>query len=77
LYSKYKRFSLENYRYQSAEKITVAKENKGILLNYYKAIEAVNGYVIRQWSTYSIDVRHPKKDNELTKAAVASKIIKK
>ena len=42
-----------------------------MLLDYYQAIESVNGYVISQWSANGIDVRNPKKDNERTKAAVS------
>ena len=71
LYSKYKRFSLKNYAYKALENINITKENRPILLDYYKAIEVVNGYVITQWSAHNIDVRNPKKDNEVTKAAVA------
>jgi murein L,D-transpeptidase YcbB/YkuD len=70
-YKKYKRFSLEEYAYKTSDNIDTASADKAVLLDYYQAIEAVNGYVITQWSANGIDVRNPKKDNEQTKAAVA------
>ncbi|MCW5519874.1 peptidoglycan-binding protein [Aureitalea sp. L0-47] len=70
-YKKYKRFSLEEYAYKTSDNIDTANADKAVLLDYYQAIEAVNGYVITQWSANGIDVRNPKKDNEQTKAAVA------
>ncbi len=71
LYTKYKRFSLNEYAYKTPDDLDLTDADQGVLLDYYKAIEAVNGYVITQWSTHEIDVRNPKKDNEVTKAAVA------
>ena len=70
-YKKYQRFSLEEYAYKVPENLEVAGANRSVLLDYYQAIEAVNGYVISQWSANGIDVRNPKKDNEQTKAAVS------
>jgi murein L,D-transpeptidase YcbB/YkuD len=70
-YKKYKRFSFEEYAYRVPEGIDLAGSDKSVLFDYYQAIEAMNGYVITQWSAHGIDVRNPKKDNEKTKAAVA------
>lgn len=70
-YSKFQRFSLKNYGYESPEGMDVSKANPKTLLDYHEAVEAVNGYVITQWSAHKIDVRNPKKDNEKTRAAVA------
>ncbi len=69
-YKKYKRFSLEEYAYEVPEAINASTADKSILLNYYQAVEAVNGFVITQWSAHGIDVRNPKKDNEQTRAAI-------
>ncbi|NND62351.1 MAG: peptidoglycan-binding protein [Flavobacteriaceae bacterium] len=69
-YKKYKRFSLSEYEYTIPEDLKVELANKGLLLDYHRAIEAVNGHIITQWSAHKIDVRNPKKDNERTKAAV-------
>lgn len=69
-YKDYQRFSLKNYSYKPLENITVTEDNKATLFNYHQAIEAVNGYVISQWSLNDIDVRNPEDDNETTKAAV-------
>ncbi|MDC8005179.1 peptidoglycan-binding domain-containing protein [Aureisphaera galaxeae] len=71
VYSKYKRFSLTEYGYKTPQNLDLSNADQGTLLNYHEAIEAVNGYVITQWSSNKIDVRNPKKDNEATKAAVA------
>lgn len=61
-YKKYKRFSFSEYGYKTPETIDVATADKGLLLNYYEAVEAVNGYVITQWSFNEIDVRTPDDD---------------
>ena len=71
MYSKYQRFSLKNYAYEVPSDLAVEKADKGLALDYYQAVEAVNGYVITQWSSNKVDVRNPKKDNEETLAAVA------
>ncbi|GAB5400838.1 MAG: hypothetical protein Aureis2KO_24230 [Aureisphaera sp.] len=71
VYQKYKRFSLAEYEYQIPSDLRLDSADRTDLLHYYEAVEAVNGYVITQWSTNQIDVRNPKKDNEVTKAAVA------
>lgn len=70
-YSKYQRFSLKNYGYESPDGLDTTAADQELLLDYNQAIEAVNGYVITQWSAHKIDVRNPEKDNERTKAAVA------
>jgi hypothetical protein len=68
-YKKYKRFSLSEYEYKIPEGLENASD-KDLLLDYFQAVEAVNGYVITQWSAHRIDVRNPKKENAETKAAV-------
>ena len=70
-YSKYKRFSLAEYEYKVPENIDVNSSDKGLLLDYYKAVEAVNGYVITQWSSGRIDVRNPENDEVEDLAAVS------
>ncbi len=69
-YKKYKRFSLTEYEYKIPEDLDISNADKGLLLDYYRAVETVNGFVITQWSAHKIDVRNPKKDNEKTQAAV-------
>lgn len=71
-YTKYKRFSLSEYEYKIPENIDVAHANKGLLLDYYEAVEVLNGYVITQWSAEKIDVRNPSDDDEDILAAVAA-----
>lgn len=68
-YKKYKRFSLSEYEYKIPEGLENSSD-KDLLLDYFQAVEAVNGYVITQWSAHRIDVRNPKKENAETKAAV-------
>lgn len=70
-YKEYKRFSLSEYEYKTPQTIDVANANKSLLLDYYEAVEAVNGYVITQWSTEGIDVRNPSDDDEAILAAVS------
>ena len=70
-YSKYKRFSLVEYEYKVPKSIDVNSSNKGLLIDYYEAIEIVNGYIITQWSSNSIDVRNPSDDDDEKLAAVS------
>lgn len=69
-YKQYKRFSFENYEYKAKNEIDLNYHDKAFLLNYYEAIEDLNGCVITQWSANGIDVRNPEDEDEETKAAV-------
>ena len=69
-YSQYKRYNSPNVDYKTDKKIDLEYHNQELVLNYYKAIEDLNSYVIMQWSTNGIDVRTPEDDNEETKIAV-------
>jgi murein L,D-transpeptidase YcbB/YkuD len=70
-YKKYKRFSLSEYEYKIPETLDIANADKGLLLDYYEAVEVANGYVITQWSSEGIDVRNPDDDDAEDMAAVA------
>ncbi len=70
-YKEYKRFSLSEYEYKTPETIDITNADKGLVLDYYEAIEVVNGYVITQWSSNGIDVRNPEDDDAEEMAAVA------
>ncbi len=70
IYTKHERFSLTGYEYKIPEDLDLKDVDPGLLLDYYEAVENVNGHIITQWSTNEIDVRNPKKDNGATKAAV-------
>ena len=70
-YSEYKRFSLAEYEYIVPEKIVVNETNKALALDYYEAVEEMNGYVISQWSFEGIDVRNPEDDSKEDLASVA------
>ena len=70
-YKQYKRFTPPEYEYIKNESIDLNYHDKSLLLDYYKAIEHLNGYVITQWSTNDFDVRNPGDDDEDIQAAVA------
>lgn len=70
-YKTCKRFTLTAYEYKIPETIDVSNADKGLLLDYFEAVEAVNGYVITQWSSDEIDVRNPEDDDEEINAAVS------
>jgi murein L,D-transpeptidase YcbB/YkuD len=70
-YKKYKRFSFSEYEYKVPDTLRAGTADKGLLLDYYEAVEAVNGYVITQWSSEGIDVRNPKSDDHEEMAAVS------
>jgi len=71
-YKKYKRFTPPEYEYTSNDNIDLNYHDQTFLLDYYKAIEQLNGYVISQWSYNGIDVRNPEDDNEETQAAIST-----
>jgi hypothetical protein len=71
LYKKHQRFNPPNFEYSSSETIDANHPNTELLLDYYQAVEALNGYVITQWSANGIDVRNPEDDNAQTVAAVS------
>lgn len=71
VYQRYQRFHPPNYEYKSSETVDASHPDKALLLNYYEAVEALNGVVITQWSANGIDVRNPKDDNKQTLAAVS------
>lgn len=70
-YKKYKRFSLTEYEYTIPENIDVNYHDHGHVLDYFEAVEELNGYLIMQWSANGIDVRNPANDDTKTTAAVS------
>ena len=71
VYQKYQRFNPPSYEYQATETIDANHPNKALLLDYYQAVEALNGAIITQWGANGIDVRNPKDDDKQTLAAVS------
>lgn len=69
-YHKYQRFHPNTVNYVSKDTVDNSYYDPQVVMNYYEAIEVLNGYVISQWSTNRIDVRNPKKDNQATQFAV-------
>ncbi|RMA66076.1 peptidoglycan-binding domain-containing protein [Ulvibacter antarcticus] len=70
-YKKHKRYSFSEYEYKVPDGIDVANANKGLLLDYYEAVETVNGFVATKWSAENIDVRNPSDDDAEDMAAVS------
>lgn len=75
-YKKYQRFSLSEYEYKVPETIQPNSVDKRLLLDYYEAVESLNGYVATQWSAESIDVRNPA-DNDAEDVAAVSEYRKR
>ncbi|WP_343329583.1 peptidoglycan-binding domain-containing protein [Polaribacter staleyi] len=69
-YQQYKRYNTPNVDYKTAKKLDLSYYNQETVLNYHKAIEALNSYVKMQWTANDIDVRTPEDDTEKTKLAV-------
>lgn len=69
-YNQYKRYNAPNVDYKTEKTLDFEYHNQNLVLNYYKAIENLNSYVMTQWTANSIDVRTPEDDNEETKLAV-------
>lgn len=70
-YQQYKRFNSPKTDYKTNKKIDLEYYNQDFLINYYKAVEALNNYVKIQWTANDIDVRAPKDEDTETKAAIA------
>lgn len=69
-YSQYKRYSSPEINYKTDKNVDVSYHNQQLLMNYYEAIEALDSYVMLQWSANEIDVRTPEDDDIETKVAV-------
>ena len=69
-YSQYKRYSSPEINYKTDKNVDVSYHNQEILMNYYEAVEALDSYVMLQWSANEIDVRTPEDDDIETKVAV-------
>jgi hypothetical protein len=69
-YSQYQRYSSPEVNYITDKNIDVSYHNQELLMNYYEAVEALDRYVILQWSANEIDVRTPEEDDIETKVAV-------
>ncbi|WP_299667786.1 peptidoglycan-binding domain-containing protein [uncultured Polaribacter sp.] len=69
-YSKYKRYNSPNVDYTTEKKLDIKYHNQETVINYYKAKEALNSFVMLQWTANDIDVRTPKDDDNETKHAV-------
>ena len=69
-YSQYKRYSSPEINYKTDKNVDISYHNQEILMNYYEAVEALDSYVMLQWSANEIDVRTPEDDDIETKVAV-------
>lgn len=69
-YNQYKRYNFSNVNYTTNKTLDVNYYNQEFVINYYKAIEDLNSYVVSQWTANKIDVRTPKNDDEQTKLAI-------
>ena len=69
-YMQYKRYNSTEIKYQTDKNIDVSYHNQELLMNYYEAVEALDSYIMLQWSANEIDVRVPEEDDIETKVAV-------
>jgi hypothetical protein len=69
-YNQYKRYNSPNVDYKTEKTLDFEYHNQDLVLNYHKAIEDLNSYVMTQWTANSIDVRTPEDDDDETKLAV-------
>ncbi len=71
-YNQYKRYNSPNVDYKTDVKIDLEYHNQELLMNYNKAIEDLNSFVMMQWTVNNIDVRTPEDDDNETKSAVSN-----
>ncbi|WP_026777552.1 peptidoglycan-binding protein [Polaribacter sp. Hel_I_88] len=69
-YMQYKRYNSTEIKYQTDKNIDVSYHNQELLMNYYEAVEALDSYIMLQWSANEIDVRVPEEDDIETKVAL-------
>lgn len=69
-YQQYKRYNSPNVDYKTEKKLDLEYHNQELVINYHKAIEDLNSFVMMQWTVNGIDVRTPEDDDEETKLAV-------
>ena len=70
LYKKWQRFNPPNYEYSPTSPVHLEHSNKELVLDYHRAVNELNGFVITQWSAHGIDVRNPQDDDAETMSAV-------
>lgn len=75
-YQQYKRYNSPNVDYKTERKLDLEYHDQELVINYHKAVESLNSFVMMQWTTNNIDVRTPEDDDDETKIAV-SKYAKK
>lgn len=75
-YQQYKRYNSPKVDYKTEKKLDLEYYNQELVLNYHKAIEDLNSFVMMQWTVHDIDVRTPEHDDEETKIAVAKYVDK-
>lgn len=75
-YQQYKRYNSPKVDYKTEKKLDLEYYNQELVLNYHKAIEDLNSFVMMQWTVHDIDVRTPEYDDEETKIAVAKYVDK-
>ena len=71
-YNQYKRYNSPNVDYKTDKKLDFEYHNQEMIINYHKAIEDINSYVMTQWTANDIDVRTPENEDDETKLAVAN-----
>lgn len=69
-YNQYKRYNSPNVDYKTEKTLDFEYHNQELVINYHKAIEELNSFVITQWTANSIDVRTPDDEDEETKLAI-------
>lgn len=71
-YNQYKRYNSPEVNYKTEKSLDLEYHNQEMVMNYNKAIEDLNSFVMMQWTANDIDVRTPEDDNAQTKLAVAN-----
>ncbi|MCI2228225.1 peptidoglycan-binding protein [Polaribacter sp. MSW13] len=69
-YHQYKRYNSPAVNYTTNKTLDSQYYDQELVINYHKAIEELNSFVMMQWTVNGIDVRTPEDDNEQTKLAV-------
>jgi hypothetical protein len=69
-YKQHKRYNSPNVDYKTDKKLDFEYHNQELVINYHKAVEDLNSFIMLQWTANDIDVRTPEEENLETKLAL-------
>lgn len=76
-YKDWERFHPPVSQYQKSDKIDLNYHDPSVIMDYYKAVAALDNFVMMQWTANDIDVRNPEDEDSSTLVALEKYSVKK